>query len=150
MNENGEQLLQLAILALPVATVTWTITHEEIVRDVRDWCHQKSQTCSRWYQRKFFYLFTCEYCFSHYVAAFFLLLARFRLLLPGWRGFLLAWFALVWLANLYMSLYGRLRLDIHHERLQIQEKEQSPKETPRDAEKPASSPATNAGPPGPA
>jgi len=128
MNDNGEQLLKLAILGLPVATVTWTITHEEIVRDVRDWCHDKSKTCSRWYQRKFFYLFTCEYCFSHYVSALFLLLARFPLLLPGWRGYLLAWFALVWLANLYMSLYGRLRLDIHHERLQIQEKEQSPKD----------------------
>jgi len=127
MNES-EQLLKLAILGLPVATVTWTITHEEIVRDVREWCQHKSKTCPQWYQRKFFYLFTCEYCLSHYVSALFLLLARFQLLLPGWRGYLLAWFALVWLANLYMSLYGWLRLDIHHERLQIQEKEQSPRD----------------------
>jgi hypothetical protein len=130
MNNDGHELLQLAILAIPIATVTWTITHEEIARDARDWCKGKSQTCGRWYQRKFFYLFTCEYCFSHYVSAFFLTLAGFRLLLPGWRGFFLAWLAAVWLANLYMSLFGRLRLDIHHERLQIQEKENhSPKKT---------------------
>ena len=36
--------------------------------------------------RKFFYLFTCEYCFSHYVTVFFLILTRYRLLLDDWRG----------------------------------------------------------------
>jgi hypothetical protein len=128
MNNGGEQLLQLAILAIPVATVTWTFTHEEIARAAREWCTEKSRNCSRGYQRKFFYLFTCEYCFSHYVAAFFVALTGFRLLLFGWRGFFLAWLTLVWLANLYMSLYGRLRLDIRHEHLQIQATEQAPKE----------------------
>ena len=74
-------------------------------------------------QRKFFYLFTCEYCFSHYVAAFFIALTGFRLLLNDWRGLLIAWFALVWVANLYMSLFGRLRLDIKRERVEIQAEE---------------------------
>jgi hypothetical protein len=126
MNNSGEQLVQLAILAIPVATVAWTITHQEIARDAREWRKEKSRNCRRMSQRKFFYLFTCEFCFSHYVAAFFLALAGFRLLLSGWRGFFLAWLALVCLANLYMSLYGRLRLDIRHERLQIEATEQTP------------------------
>jgi hypothetical protein len=69
--------------------------------------------------RKFFYLFTCEYCFSHYVALGALWLSQFHLLLPDFRGSVLAWFALVWIANVYMSLFGRLRLDITHERHEI-------------------------------
>ncbi len=74
-------------------------------------------------RRKFFYLFTCEYCFSHYVAALFLLITRFKLLYPGWRGYLVALFALVWVANQYMSIYNRLRLDIKSEQVEIKEKE---------------------------
>jgi hypothetical protein len=44
--------------------------------------------------------------------------------LPGWRGALLAWFSLVWVANVYMSLFGRLRLDIKRERVEITAEEQ--------------------------
>ena len=71
-------------------------------------------------ERKFFYLFTCEYCFSHYVTAIALVITRFTLLFPGWRGYLLAGFWLVWIANFYMSVFGRLRLDIREERLEIE------------------------------
>ena len=53
------QLLYLFILALPVASVAWTITHEEIAREFRDYCISESKVCRRIYQRKFFYLFTC-------------------------------------------------------------------------------------------
>ena len=69
--------------------------------------------------RKFFYLFTCEYCFSHYVAALFLFITHFQMLYEGWRGYLIAWFALVWMANIYMSFFNRLRLDIKHENVAI-------------------------------
>ena len=31
------QVLYLFILALPVASVAWTITHEEVVREFRDY-----------------------------------------------------------------------------------------------------------------
>lgn len=120
MNPAGEQLLRLVILGIPVATITWTIAREEVFREMRDWCSKRSKTCGRLYQRKFFYLLTCEYCLSHYVSAIFLSLAGSPLLVPGWRGYLFAWLALVWLANIYMSLYGKLRLDIRHERLEIE------------------------------
>ena len=115
----GEQLLTLVILAIPVASIAWTITHEEIFSEAREWCVSNSKTCRTIYQRKFFYLFTCEYCFSHYVAAIFLIITRFKLLLPGWRGYLISFFALVWMANIYMNIFARLRLDIKRERVEI-------------------------------
>ena len=68
---------------------------------------------------------TCEYCFSHYVAAGVVWLTSFTLLVPGWRGAVLAWFTLVWVANVYMSLFGRLRLDIKRERVEITAEERA-------------------------
>lgn len=112
------QLVELFVLAIPIACIAWTVTHEEVFREPREYCRRRSQDCRRWYERKFFYLFTCEYCFSHYIAALFLIITRFKLLLPGWRGYLLALFALVWIANNYMSIYDRLRLDIKTERIE--------------------------------
>jgi hypothetical protein len=116
----GTQLLYLVILALPIACVSWTVTHEEVFREPREFCVEKSKTCRHLLARKFFYLFTCEYCFSHYVTILALVLTRFTLLLPDWRGYVLAGFSLVWVANAYMSLFGRLRLDIRHEREEIE------------------------------
>ena len=120
----GLQLLWLAILAIPVAAISWTVTHEEVFREPRDYCANRSQRSPRIWQRKFFYLFTCEFCFSHYVAILFLIITRFRMLYDDWRGYVVAGFALVWVANVYMSLFGRLRLDIKKERVEIMEKEE--------------------------
>jgi hypothetical protein len=117
------QIILLFVIAIPVACVAWTVTHEEVFREPREFCVNRSQDCRRWYQRKFFYLFTCEYCFSHYVTAFFLFVTRYKLLYEDWRGYLLALFALVWVANQYMSLYNRLRLDIKSEKIETEIKE---------------------------
>jgi hypothetical protein len=117
------QILALFIIAIPIASVAWTITHEEVAREFRDLCLSKSKTCRRIFERKFFYLFTCEYCFSHYVTAVFLVITRFKLLYPDWRGYLLAGFSLVWVANIYMSLFARIRLDVKKERVEITAKE---------------------------
>ena len=46
-------------------------------------------------------------------------MTRFRLLYVDWRGYVVAFFALVWVANQYMSIYNRLRLDIKHEQVEI-------------------------------
>ena len=115
----SRQLAYLFLLAIPIACTSWTITHEELFREPRDWCKGKSENCRPILLRKFFYLFTCEYCFSHYIAAFFLLITQFQMLYAGWRGYLIAWFALVWIANIYMSLFNRIRLDIQHENVAI-------------------------------
>ena len=113
------QFAYLLLLALPIACASWTVTHEEVFREPREFCQRKAQDCKPLVTRKFFYLFTCEYCFSHYVAAFFLILTGFHMLYEGWRGYLIAWFALVWIANVYMSAFNRLRLDIKHENVVI-------------------------------
>jgi hypothetical protein len=112
------QLFYLFALAIPIACVAWTVTHEEVFREPREYCQRRSQDCRRWYERKFFYLFTCEYCFSHYIAAIFMVITRFKLLYADWRGYFVALFALVWIANQYMSIYDRLRLDIKTERIE--------------------------------
>jgi len=117
------QLLWLFVLAAPIACVAWTVTHEEVFREIREWCAHKSERCPHLYQRKFFYLFTCEYCFSHYVAAGAVWVTGYRLLLPDWRGAVIAWFTLVWIANVYINLFGRLRLDIKRERVEIKMEE---------------------------
>jgi hypothetical protein len=118
-----QQLIYLFVLAIPVASIAWTITHEEVIREFRETCHAKSAECRRLYQRKFFYLFTCEYCFSHYVALIFLVITRFQLLYPDWRGYLIALFSLVWVANVYMSFFGMIRLDLKKERIEIAKSE---------------------------
>ena len=125
------QILELFLLAIPVACVAWTVTHEEVFREPREYCQRRSQNCRRWYERKFFYLFTCEYCFSHYIAAAFVAIARYKLLFNGWRGYLIGWLAVVWIANQYMSVYNRLRLDIKTERLEGEIKEEEVAESAR-------------------
>ena len=69
-------------------------------------------------KRKFFYLFTCEYCFSHYVTIFILLLTGYKLLIDDWRGYILSGFALVWIANIYMGLFGLLRQNLKLEQIE--------------------------------
>jgi hypothetical protein len=115
----GEQITYLFILGLPIASIAWTITHEEVFREPREWCKDRSQSCRRLLERKFFYLFTCEYCFSHYIVILFLIITRFKLLFDDWRGYLIAFFALVWVANFYINIFARVRLEIKKERVEI-------------------------------
>jgi hypothetical protein len=110
------QLVWLFALAIPVACVAWTVTHEEIFREPREFCQDRCKSCRNVVERKFFYLFTCEYCFSHYVTAGFILLTGFKFLLDDWRGYVLALFGLVWVANLYMGLFARMRVELRSER----------------------------------
>jgi len=120
----GLQIAWLLILAIPVACVSWTVTHEEILHELRAYCLRRSQRSRTFIARKCFFVFTCEYCFSHYVAIAFIALARLKLLLPDWRGYVVSLFAVVFVANLYMSLFGRLRLEIRKEREEISELEE--------------------------
>lgn len=117
----GVQITLLFLLAIPVACIAWTVTREELFKEPHEFCVRSCRESPRWYVRKFFYLFTCEYCFSHYVAIGILALTGFHLVLEDWRGYLLAGFSLVWIANQYMSLYARLRIDLKLERLEVKE-----------------------------
>jgi hypothetical protein len=116
-------VVALLVLAIPVAALTWTVTHEEIVREAREYCQVRSRQSASWAMRKFFYVFTCEYCFSHWVAAGTVGVTGFQLLLPGWRGYAIAWLSLVGVANVYMAAFARLKLEVKQERLEIAQQE---------------------------
>ena len=113
----AEQVFSIAILSMVVASIAWTVTQEEIFAEWRDLCKDRSQTCRTLVQRKFFYVWTCEYCFSHWVTLLILILTGFQVLFADWRGYVLAFFLLPWIANQWMSLYRHLRVDIKHEKL---------------------------------
>jgi hypothetical protein len=129
------ELVWLFVLAIPIAAVAWTITHEEIFREPRAYCARRSEDHPRLMGRKFYYIFTCEYCFSHYVTILFLVLTRYKLLYDDWRGYLIGGFALVWIANQYMSIYAHLRLDIRKDRIEIKHVEKQVQKVEKQVEK---------------
>jgi hypothetical protein len=112
------QIFWLVILSIVVASIAWTATQEEIFREWREYCQENCHEEKPILRRKFFYIFTCEYCFSHWTTILILILTGFRLLIDDWRGYILAFFAIPWVANQLMSIYRRLRVGIKHENLQ--------------------------------
>ena len=122
------QIIYLFILALPVACISWTVTHEEIFREPRDFCVLRSKKSKLFFTRKFFYMLTCEYCFSHYVTIAILLITKYTLLFQDWRGYLISGFSIVWVANIYMSLFFLLRTDIKKEKVTIEEMQEKNQE----------------------
>ncbi len=116
------------ILALPVACIAWTVTKEEIFREPREFCIERSKACRSFFQRKIFYVFTCEYCFSHYVTLAILILTNYTLLYPSWRGYIIAEFSIVWIANVYMSIYNLIRIDLKKEKLITKKEEEKIKQ----------------------
>jgi hypothetical protein len=111
----AETIFVLVLLSMAIASISWTITQEEIFREPREWCGRLCKTARSTIVRKFFYVFTCEYCFSHWVALIAILITGFRLVYDDWRGLLVAFFVLPWLANQWMSVYRRLRVEIKKE-----------------------------------
>ena len=61
------QLAWLLICALPVACISWTVTHENIFKEFNEYCQRRYNRIKNIAARKLFYVFLCEYCFSHYV-----------------------------------------------------------------------------------
>ncbi|MEO6167073.1 MAG: hypothetical protein ABIO46_12540 [Chitinophagales bacterium] len=118
-----DQIIWLFILAIPIACVSWTVTHEEIFIELRQFCVKRSKEGKSLFTRKLFYLFTCEYCFSHYITIIMLIITHYTLLFTDWRGYLISGFALVWIANIYMNLFGLLRVDIKLQRTETEEVE---------------------------
>ena len=108
----GAQIIWLFVLAVPIACIAWTVTHEEVFREPREYCIKYSKTAKSIINRKFFYLFTCEYCFSHYITIAMLIITGYKLLFNDWRGYLISGFSLVFVANVYMSLFALIRTDL--------------------------------------
>ncbi|WP_313500515.1 hypothetical protein [Kaistella carnis] len=117
------QMLYLFVLAIPIACVAWTVTHEEVFKEPRTYCATKSEKSQNLLVRKFYYLFTCEYCFSHYVTAVFLIITKYRIFFEDWRGYLISFFALVFIANFYMTIFGLLRQNLKAEKIEAKLKD---------------------------
>ena len=113
------QILWLFLLAIPIACISWTVTHEELFREPREYCVDRSLHAKSLLKRKFHFIFTCEYCFSHYITIVFLFLTGYKLLMTDWTGYIIAGFSLVWISNVYMSLFGLIRQNIKKEKTEI-------------------------------
>ncbi|MGN6619270.1 MAG: hypothetical protein ACTHJ5_18995 [Ilyomonas sp.] len=124
----SQQIVHLFLLAIPVACIAWTVTHEEVFKEPREYCVDKSKNSQTLFKRKFFYLFTCEYCFSHYVTILFLIITGYQLVYDDWRGYLIGGFSLVWIANVYMSLFALIRTDLKKEKINANLKQEELKE----------------------
>ena len=105
------QVAWLFILAIPTACIAWTVTHEEVFREPREFCVKRSEISKTIATRKFFYLFI-------------LFITDYKLLMDNWAGYLIAGFSLVWIANFYMSLYAFIRIDIKKERILTKKEEE--------------------------
>jgi len=123
------QIVWLFILAIPIACISWTVTHEEVFREPREYFTKRSIHGKTIIERKFFYLFTCEYCFSHYVTIAVLVFTNYKLLINDWFGYIIALFSLVWISNIYMSLFAFIRQDISVEKAEIMMMKEKPKST---------------------
>ncbi len=122
--ELSTQIAWLFILAIPIACIAWTVTHEEVFKEPRDYCLKRCHNGKTIAERKFFYLFTCEYCFSHYITIAVLIITNYKLLINDWRGYLIAGFALVFVANVYMGLFALIRIDLKKVRLEAENAEE--------------------------
>ena len=123
-------LVTLFLLAIPIACISWTVTHEEIFKEWRQYFGKRSIRGKNLLTRKLSYMLTCEYCFSHYVTIGMLLLTDYKLLFDDWKGYLIGGFSLVWIANIYMSLYAFVRLGIKKEKIELDAREKEVEKKP--------------------
>lgn len=100
------------------------MTYAEVFREPREYGSRRSQIC-RTVAGRFFFLFTSEYCFSHYITLFLRAVTDFRLLFGGWRGLVVAFCSLAAVADVDMSVYNRLRVEIRNEKDEIEGYEKS-------------------------
>lgn len=108
----ADQVFWLLVIACAVASISWTITQEELFREPQEYLQRRSKQAKSFLIRKLFYMPTCEYCLSHWVSFALIAITGFRLIFDDWRGYLLAFFVTAWTANQIMSLYRRLRVGI--------------------------------------
>ena len=57
------------------------------------------------------------------MTAFFLIVTKYKLLFDDWRGYLISFFALVFIANVYMSLFAFLRQSLKVEKIEAKLKD---------------------------
>jgi len=52
-------------------------------------------------------------------------MTQYTLLFSGWRGYIIAFFSIVFIANVYMSLFSKIKVDVRKERLEIKQLEET-------------------------
>ncbi|WP_342332861.1 hypothetical protein [Pedobacter sp. FW305-3-2-15-E-R2A2] len=118
-----DKIYWVFILALPVSCIAWTVTKEQIFKEAQVFFSNQSEKSRYILVRKICYMFTCEYCFSHYVTLLLLIITQYKLLYPDWRGYLISGFSIIWIANVYMSLYNIIRIDLKKEKIIAKQQE---------------------------
>lgn len=118
-------------LAVPVAIIVRACTTEEILRQPREFCsrqhHHYDELAGsgpeRFLQRlryvllaKLCYVPTCDFCFSFWVSLVVVWIAEYSMYYEDWRGFALATFVVMGVANVYLSAFSHLRVDLRKER----------------------------------
>lgn len=107
----------LFVYAVVVAVLVRALTDEEIFKEPRAWLTAYYQEDRHpFLLRKLAYVPTCEFCCSFWVALVVVWLLGFRLALDDWRGFFVAVFAVMGLANLYLGLFSLLRVGLRRDR----------------------------------
>lgn len=98
--------MNIFILAAVVACIARTVTQEKIFEGFRSFCDRLSVKTNSTAVKKICYLPTCHYCFSHYPALLVVWLTGFRLPVDvPYLRFVLTWFALVAITNVYIIIY---------------------------------------------
>jgi hypothetical protein len=107
-------MLDILMLAIPVACCSWTIAETEVFRSVREsiarWAGWNKGTDAKGWKQKVAYLPSCYYCTSHYVALAFLALHPFTTLTPDVRGYAVSWFSIVGVSAVYLTTYNGMRV----------------------------------------
>lgn len=106
------------LYAAVIAVIVRTITREELLREPRGWLESLCQDENRSVcVRKLAYMPTCEFCCSFWVTLALLIpVFEYRLIFDDWRGYLVSVFATMGVANVYMSLFNLIRVDLKKER----------------------------------
>jgi hypothetical protein len=65
------------------------------------------------------------------------MITRYKLLYQDWRGYLISFFALVWIANQYMTVFANIRVDLKIDRFKAKRVEKEVEQKQRELEQPA-------------
>lgn len=106
----------ILLLAIPVACISWTIAKEELFDWLRHICGELKKKeyvgWQKWLCEKIAYWPTCYFCLSHFIAFGFLIFYPVKILSDDWRGYVIAFFAIVLVANFYLTLFNILRASL--------------------------------------
>jgi hypothetical protein len=129
-------------LAAPVAIIVRACTTEEVFRQPREFCAARHRQYGDLLRRrdsasmaerarlfvleKACYVPTCDFCLSFWLSLVVVWIADYALFFEGWRGFALATFVVMGVANVYLSVFSHLRVDLRKQRATAEKIEKLP------------------------